>query len=352
MLVVSLGTMVVCEVIFRVLLFSGADFMQRFRNPDLYGAWDSDDDYWKLYYLFGGRFKPPEHPHPRLGWIGTFSPETYLHNNAGEVGDKIPILLYGDSFAECSTIANKNECFQGIVNNDSELGRRFFLLNYGVGGYGVDQMYLLLKESLPLYRNPFVIVGIMTQDLDRSALAVRIGQKPFFSVEDGALALKGVPVSPHPAVFFAENPPRIVSYLARMWANRDGRFYRIRQLILGTEDQVRIKKMVNEKIILAMVAELNRRNIPHLFLIFYPDWIYNDPADWREMFLRNLFEEHHIPYLSTKEIIQEDARKSGKQPIEYYDDSHPTADAYRLLAGVLKAHILNSSVNGGQFLRL
>jgi hypothetical protein len=339
-LVVCVATFVAVEVIFRLLLFSEVGFMHRFRSPDLYGVWDSDDDYWKLYYLFGGRFKPPAHPHPRLGWIGTFSPETYLHNDAHKLGNKIPILLYGDSFAECSTIENKQDCFQGIVNNDAHLSQRFFLLNYGVGGYGVDQMYLLLRESLPHYQNPFVIVGIMTQDLDRSALAVRIGQKPFFSVEDGTIVLKGVPVLQHPAVFFSENPPRIVSYLARMWAKHDGRFYRVRQLILGTEHQVQKKKAVNEKIILALVAELKRRNIPHLFLIFYPDWVYNDPADWREIFLRNLFEEHHIPYLSTKEIIWEDARKSGRHPMEYHFDSHPTAGAYRLLAGALKAHIL------------
>lgn len=340
-LIVCVATFVAVEVIFRLLLFSEVGFMQRFRSPDLYGLWDSDDDYWKLYYLFGGRFKPPEHPHPRLGWIGRFFPETYLHNDAHELGDKLPILLYGNSFAECSTIENKRDCFQGIVNSDPELSERFFLLNYGVGGYGVDQMYLLLKESLPYYQNPFVIVGIMTQDLDRSALAVRIGQKPFFSVEDGELVLKGVPVLKDPTDFFSENPPRIVSYLARIWANRDGRFYRVRHLILGTEQQVRTKKTVNEKIILAMVAELKRRNIPHLFLIFYPDWIYNDPADWRELFLRNLFESHRIPYLSTKELISEDAKRSGKQPKEYYYDGHPIATAYRLIGDVLKAYVLH-----------
>jgi hypothetical protein len=82
-----------------------------------------------------------------------------------------------------------------------------------------------------------------------------------------------------------------------------------------------------------MVAELKPRGIPHLFLI-------DDPANWREEFLRNLFEEHQIPYLSTKEIIWEDARKLGEHPKEYYYDSHPTARAYRLLAQVLTAHIM------------
>lgn len=226
------------------------------------------------------------------------------------------------------------------MKSDAQLNERFFLLNYGVGGYSVDLMYLLMKESLPHYRKPFVIVGIMTQDLDHSALSVRIGQKPFFRVEDGELVLNGVPVLKHPASFFSENPPRIVSYLARMWANREGRFYRIRKLILGTERQVQTKKAVNEKLILAMAAELKQGNIPHLFLIFCSEWMYDDPADWRELFLRNLFEAHHIPCLSTKELIWEDARTSGKHPKEYCDDGHPSVSAYLFLTGSLKAHLL------------
>ncbi|MGE3153632.1 MAG: hypothetical protein AB7G48_13555 [Nitrospiraceae bacterium] len=149
-LVISVGTAVVCEAIFRLLLFSEVGFMQRFRNPDLYGEWDSDDDCWKLYYFFGGRFKPPAQPHPQLGWIGAFSPGTYLHNDAHKVGNKIPILLYGDSFAECSIIDNKQDCFQGIVNSDAQLNERFFLLNYGVEGYGVDQMCLVAESDLTI----------------------------------------------------------------------------------------------------------------------------------------------------------------------------------------------------------
>jgi hypothetical protein len=339
-LIVCLATFVAGEVIFRLLLFSDVSFMQRFRSPDLYGSWDSDDNYWKLYYLFGGRFRPPEHPHPQLGWVGAFSRETYLHEDVDRVGNRIPILLYGDSFAECSTIEDKQKCFQGLVNSDPQLSGRFFLLNYGVGGYGVDQMYLLLKDSLPHYENPFVVVGIMTQDLDRSALSVRIGQKPFFRIERGQLILKGVPVEQDPGRFFSENPPQVVSYLARMWANTGGRFTRVKQFILGTEEQKNTKITVNEKIILEIVMELRQRRIPHLFVIFYPDWIYDDPADWREMFLRTLLETHRIPYLSTKEIIWDDAKKVGKHPKDYHYDGHPTARAYQVLSQALKTRVL------------
>lgn len=177
----------------------------------------------------------------------------------------------------------------------------------------------------------------MTQDFDRSALAVRIGQKPFFHIENDVLVLKGVPVDQRPTVFFQEHSPQIVSYLARMWANRDGRFYRLRKLILGTEGQVLAKKAINEKIILAMDAELKRRNLPHLFLIFYPDWISDDPADWRELFLRNLFEAHHIPYLSTKETIWEDAKKVEKTSpgvlLRWSPDRQRLSDSHRVPKG-------------------
>jgi hypothetical protein len=66
-------TAVASEAIFRVLLFSKVGFMEKFRIPELYFDYDSESNYWKLYYLFDGKLKPPANPHPLLGWVGDFS---------------------------------------------------------------------------------------------------------------------------------------------------------------------------------------------------------------------------------------------------------------------------------------
>lgn len=102
------------EFAFRTLLFSDFSVMQRFRDPGLYADYFSDDAYWLLYHRFGGVFKPPERPHPTLGWVGSFDRTTFRHQDADQVGSRRPVLLYGDSFAACTD----TPCFQDILNQD------------------------------------------------------------------------------------------------------------------------------------------------------------------------------------------------------------------------------------------
>lgn len=342
---VSTVTLAICEIGFRVLLFSNVEFMKRFRSADLYSSYDSEDNYWKLYFLFGGEFRPPESPHPKLGWVGQFDRDTFLHNEATHVGMKKPVLLYGDSFAACSTLQNKQECFEGFFNNDPQLSQRYDLLNYGVGGYGVDQIFLLFRESLKHYQDPFVIIGIMTWDFDRSVLSVRIGQKPYYEVEEEELKLKGVPVSQDSNEFFREHPPQIWSYLYRLWAVNGDRFWRVRQALLGVEKRQRKVAEVNEKILNEMIAELNRRGLQHLFVIFYPNWTYRESPDWREVLIKRVLSENGERYLSTKELVSEDAKRLGKNPLEYYDATgHPTAYQNRLITNHIKPYV----VSGGE----
>ena len=183
-------------------------------------SYDSESNYWKLYYLFNGKLKPPANPHPLLGWVGDFSRETYLHNEASNINGRKAVLLYGDSFAACAT--TKEECFQGMLNADDEFASEGYLINYGVGDYGVDQIFLLLKNSLHHFQNPFVIISFMTHDVDRSTLSVRIGQKPYFEFVGGELVLRGPPINSDPNDFFAKNPPRVPSYLFRLWVQGNG----------------------------------------------------------------------------------------------------------------------------------
>lgn len=343
----SAATFALCELAFRSLLFSKASFMQKFRIPDLYASYDSEDNYWKLHYLFGGKYRPPTHPHPRLGWVGSFSRDTYVHDNTSQVGSKTAVLLYGDSFAQCSTIPNKQECFEGLLNSDPDFSRQHFLLNYGVGGYGVDQILLLLQESLPHYEHPFVIVGIMTWDLDRSAHSVRVGQKPYFKVENEALVLKGVPISQNPEEFFASNPPRVWSYLLRLWALGDGPLWRLRQAVQGVEERRRNMEDINEKILMKIIQELRRGKSPHMFVIFYPNWVYQGPPDWREKLIKRVLEENGESYLSTKELVFEDAKRLGKSPKEYYySEDHPTSYQYRLISDRIKPFIVSRRESG------
>jgi hypothetical protein len=184
-------TAIASEGIFRTLLFSKIGFMEKFRQPGLYFDYDSEDNYWKLFYYLNGTLRPPENPHPLLGWVGYFSRETYLHDEASQIEGRKVVLLYGDSFAGCLT--PKEECFEGVLNADDEFAASCYLLNYGVCNYDVDQIFLLRKNSLEHYQNSFVIVSLLVHDVDRSMLSVRVGKSLISSLSMVNWLFKGSP---------------------------------------------------------------------------------------------------------------------------------------------------------------
>lgn len=328
------------ELGFRTLLFSQVAFMERFRDPSLYTDLLSHDDWWKLYHTFN---KPANDtaklPHHLLGWAGNFSKETYRHSEAGQVGRRQPVLLYGDSFTQCMIPAE--ECYQGILNADREFSRDHYLLNYGVAGYGVDQIYLLLKNSLSLYHKPYVMVGIYTRDLDRSILSFFVAQKPYFKVLEDKLVLHGTPIVHHPRTYLSNNPPRIRSYLYRLWLYQEGRPWRVRHYLRGTEDKQTRKERVNEKLVVEILREIDSRHLPSLFFIF-TDMREIKEMGWREQFLTELCEGLGVPYISTRTLIKEDMQRNA-MPIEAYhlkNDAHPNAYQNRLVAEEMKRRLL------------
>lgn len=124
---------------------------------------------------------------------------------------KRKILICGDSYIMCQN--DSIQCFDEVLNADTTFNKNNILLNYGVGGYGVDQIYLLFANTIDKFEKPFVIFSIMPTDMDRSLLSVRTGQKLYFTEEGDSLKLNGIPIDSVPDHFFEENQPQITSYL-------------------------------------------------------------------------------------------------------------------------------------------
>jgi hypothetical protein len=255
-------------------------------------------------------------------------------------------LLYGDSFAGCLT--TKEECFQGILNADAQFAAEAYLLNYGCGGYGIDQIFLLLKHSLHHFQDPFVIVSILTQDIDRGTLSVRIGQKPYFELLDGEMVLRGTPIESEPKVFFVKNPPTVPSYLFRLWVQGNGWPRQAREYFKEIDHlKTRQKKIeVNEKLLLRIIHELRERHLDHIFLIFHVDRAVQDEnwIEWQEELIKRVLRENHEAYISAKEIVRQHLREHNGTIDDYYikGDGHPTALQNKLLSDVMKEAVLDA----------
>lgn len=333
------------EIGYRIILFNSNPAFDRLKKPEHFADYFSEDDYWKLEYLFDGLFKPPKQPHRDLGWIGEFSRDNYIHNQIEHIGDRRPVLLYGDSFARC---VSDVLCFQNILNSDQEFSKEHYLLNYGVGNYGVDQIFLLFQKSVHHYDDPFVVISLMTHDLDRSILSVRGGQKPYFLIEDSKLELRGIPINPNPDIFFTTNPPQIKSYLYRRIIHSNLLPKQISSFLKRDNDYISKKMQVNEKIILEIVKELRTNNIDYVFLIFHPLFpgvnTLDDKTDWRDSFLKQVLHENNIPYIWSKDVLKQDSMDGKYSKDDYIipENGHPTAHYNRLIAEEIKRYTIEN----------
>jgi len=80
---------------------------------------------------------------------------------------------------------------------------RLQVVNLGVGGYGIDQMYITLRETIADYAPDAVVVAFIGDDLRRAFLSFRDFKKPRFVLRGDRLDLTNVPIGP-PADVLAE----------------------------------------------------------------------------------------------------------------------------------------------------
>jgi hypothetical protein len=146
---------------------------------------------------------------PELGWVPksssqwgmslTILQEGIRSNGRGESWDGTdnPILAVGDSYTFGDKVSD-SETWPAQLEKLS--GRR--VINGGVDGYGVDQIFLRTRGFLSRYRFSAVIFSFIPDDIRRSQMSVTFATaKPFFDFKDGRLTLENVPVPP---TFFPE----------------------------------------------------------------------------------------------------------------------------------------------------
>jgi hypothetical protein len=336
--------LVLSELALRYMLFSGSDAFQSLREPSAYTIFPRDnnedffnDDYWKLVHLFGHRFMV-EDPQPLLGWTGRFNKQTLEHSDMARLMGRRPVLLYGDSFAQC---VDTTSCFEDILNHDPDFAEGHFLLNYGVGGYGTDQISLLFENTFRKYENPYVIFSLLATDMDRSMLKFRDSSKPYYEIADGKLELKGVPLHLSTDEYVKEHPPAIHSYLLNRFRNSRLNIFK-RKTGKWEEQYIDQIKQLNYLILKQVVDTLKASGLDFVILLFNPED--HQMPDWRLDFLIGFCEDQQVPYICDRDLRLEDASGKTYDPDLYCisGEGHPTSYMNRLIAADLKRCVLEA----------
>ncbi|MCP4922399.1 MAG: hypothetical protein GY913_36325, partial [Proteobacteria bacterium] len=184
-----LAAVLAVELVLRVAV--GVGWPDRLADPGAYSDPLCHDSYWTM-SLDAGRLR--EHTvherDERLGWVPdrrNQAPIGAWHTPKHPVGDERPVLaLFGDSFVFSTVEPRLADVLQAL-----ETDRR--VLNFGVAGYGLDQVVMRLEERASALRGAEVWIGVLTTDLDRTVLRHRSGPKPVWT-GGGFEVLEAVPL--------------------------------------------------------------------------------------------------------------------------------------------------------------
>lgn len=339
--------LVLAEVLLRIALFHTSVELAA-KDPEYYAK--SLDELWIYRHLFSaskrwtvGARRPEAAgettiefyknwaaslvPDPELGYVREPNVAIPCHEttNLGTRGTRAysqsgrKIVFLGDSFVEsaaCSsdTLTTKIESLTGIDT-----------LNYGIGGYGVDQIFLYFERVAPTYnrKDCLILIGLIEDDLGRMLLAVRTSPKPFFTLRDGRLVLHTSHIHPEALNDFYQQPPER-SYLYYFIRGRLG-FPIYRSLMNQTRE---LRQNVVHAISQAMfktMAEQQRAGQFALAFVIFPT-----PGNPFDPGVISLLRAEKIPVIDLQQGCLE-----GRPDTELYAELHPTSLGNDLLASCL-----------------
>ncbi len=180
--------------------------------------------------------------HEVLGWAprpGSVSANGLYHYNSQGIRSPVPafsdrpaedilrIALFGDSFTHGDDVPYEHSFGAVLERILDEAGIPAEILNFGVGGYGIDQAMLRFKQQGAAFAPHLVVLGFQPENLKRNLNLMRPlydprsglpFAKPRFILTDQGISLINVPVLP---------PDRMVDTLRNFdtWELRPHEFF-------------------------------------------------------------------------------------------------------------------------------
>jgi len=236
------------------------------------------------------------------------------------------VLFYGDSF-----------CFgEGV--DDEETIPAFFekkfknikSINYGVHGYGIDQQYLFLKDTISKHNPNLTCFIIVDNDFRRNFMDFRDYAKPKFILKDGKIVLTNTPV-PKPEDILKNKKLSLLKLLLEF-----PKHFLIYYGIIEKRERTNISNLILDKI-----KEETKKQNSELIFIYINDarrnWWYKSYID--SYFIKT-FKRKNIRYLYLEEIF-------GKKKLNSLFDTlsgHFSAEGNKLIAEKLAEYIKSEGI--------
>lgn len=238
------------------------------------------------------------------------------------------IAVLGDSFTFGEEVSdNDTYCAQL-----ARLAPQVEVMNFGVRGYGFDQMLLYLREEVVRYHPDVVLLAFPYLDVARDRLAFRDSPKPRFVLENGKLVLSNTPV-PRGAQVMAEEPYRIklldlLSLLSTKAFGEQSRAEEARAVTTAILDEIAqtVRAAGSEPVFFYMpVLEELADKSPEL--------------SERERYLADFCRQRKIRCLQLRPAF-------AKSPLKLVTEGHWTPQEHSIAAEALRGLLLPGAANG------
>ena len=252
----------------------------------------------------------------------------------GGAGEGPPILATGDSYTLGDEVTDA-ETWPAVLQRLT--GRR--TLNAGVAAYGFDQTVLRTELLAPKLKPAVIVVGFIADDLRRAELSRAWGtEKPYFSLTDGALELRNVPVPPSP------RPEDTLDF----WHRAFGWSVLLDTILIHqglqyewvVDHERAVPAGTGERVACALMPRLARLGVPTLVVAQYDFYVWQNA-------------EFGAEQRRASGVVLKCAEAAGLIPIDLYDRTasavrgegrnsiyrtwHPSPEGYRLIAREIAA---------------
>ena len=242
------------------------------------------------------------------GWRST--------SNEGDEAARFTAVFVGDSFT-FGTGVEDDETFVSLLGETPD----WRALNFGMSGFGVDQMWQTLVHAGLEQQPKLVVASFVLDDLDRSMTAYRYRNgwipKPTFVIEDGELVPRGPEHAPGKLVRWFERSTR----LGGLWRRAASKL----ELATGFGERWALNRALFEA-----MRDATRRQGAELVVVFIP---YRQAWEPTPM-LAEAFAELEVLFLDL-------GAEPVEEPLELFfaEDPHFNAEGHRYTAERLAAFL-------------
>lgn len=237
--------------------------------------------------------------------------------------DKRRILVVGDSFTFGSDV-NDEETYAYYLEKSLP---NVEVLNFGVPGYGQDQMLLYLRELVRTYRPHLVVLGFLELDMERNMLSFRDYEKPFFKIKNGELVQSRLVVSPPNKILRTEHLKRGVFDLFSTL------FWQVYVRTGGYKTQMLTKTDLILKEMKRTVDGAEAKTV--FFYLPNSEELLSEKETRGEKFLRGVSEKYQVIFGTARPSMNRIWKLGGKLGASTDGRAHYSPDGHRVVAGSL-----------------